>query len=265
MLQLNQLDMTSSGFGRPEAKILENIQAPWLKEFRQKLEEKSINIFTKKELMRFLIQAETKTKLWALFNITKENQDKLLEKLSQIDKLPISTFEKTMQSENLLMANFNKQDYIDQLNDIKNIERVVIEEDWDLLSRKNEYSIIVREVNTVWDALARMNENWYNCVFMLWENNKFMWLFTKENLLDKPPFFRLRDVKERAVEVAWNKDISDDDAMKKMKEFWINAIPLLDSSWIFYWVLSLKFKEKTEIWSSAITQITKLNLALIQM
>jgi len=264
MIDLSQLELTSWNSGRPEANILKDLWNPSLKEFRQKLEEKSINVFTKKELMKYLIQMETKSQLWTLYNITKEAQEKILEKISSIDQLPISTFEKTIQSEKLIEEWFNKEDYLNQLNSVKNIERSVLDEEWDITTKKNEYSIIVREINTVWDALAKMNDNWYNCVFLLGENNKFIWLFSKENLLDKPPFFRLRDVKERIIVASGDKNISDDDAIKTMKNHWINAIPIIDESWFFYGILSIKFKEKNEIENSAVMQLTKLNLSLLE-
>lgn len=263
MLNISQLELTSTYSGRPEINIIKDFINPSLKEFRQNLEEKSINMFTKKELMKFLIWLETKSQLGILFSITKEKWEKILEKILSIDKLPISTFEKTMQSEDLLIESFNKEDYLNKLNSIKNIERSSLDKEWDIVSKKNEYSIIVREVNTVWDALTKMNDNWYNCVFLLGENNKFVWLFSKENLLDKPPFFRLRDVKERIIVASGDKNITNEDAMITMRNHWINAIPIVDESWFFYGILSLKFKEKNEIENSAVMQLTKLNLSLI--
>lgn len=269
MLDISLLEKTSWSSGSPETNILKDIKNPSLSEFKQRLEEKSINVYTKKELMKYLIQMETKSQLGILISMTKEKQEKILDKIWSIDKLPISTFEKMMQSENLLEASFNKDDYILKVNSITNIERIRIETEADVSSKKNEYSIIVREADTVSDALAKMNykkidDVWYNCVFLLWENNKFLWIFSRESLLDKPPFFKLWEVKERIFIASGEENISDENAMNIMKNYWINAIPIIDESWIFYWVLSLKFKEKNEIWTSAILQLTQLDLSLIE-
>ncbi|MDD2565966.1 MAG: CBS domain-containing protein [Candidatus Gracilibacteria bacterium] len=263
MLNISQLELTSTYSGRPEINIIKDFINPSLKEFRQKLEDKSINVFTKKELMRFMVSLETKSQLGILLNLTKELQEKILNKISLIDKLPISTFEKTMQSEDLLIESFNKEDYLTRLNSVKSIERSVPEDQGDITSKKNEYSIIVREVNTVGNALQKMNDNGYNCVFLLGENNKLIGLFSKENLFDKPPFFRLRDIKERLIVVSGNKDITDEDAMITMKTHGVNAIPIIDESGFFYGILSLKFKEKNEIENSAVLELTRLNLSLI--
>lgn len=161
----------------------------------------------------------------------------------------------------IIKSEFDREEIESYLRWISKFEREEISIKDEVYNPTREMWIIVRKKDLVSDSLDKMWDNKYNCVFLLDDDNKFLWIFTKHQLNEFSYSLRLEDVIEEKIDVSWNRKISNEKAGEIMSWLWINALPILDDNRNLYWVLSIKSLEKNEIKNTCMLSLTKLYLS----
>ncbi len=121
--------------------------------------------------------------------------------------------------------------------------------------------ITVKANNTIRDAMWIIYKRDHNCVIMIDDKNKAIWIFKPKDFDNLDQFSLLWDIK-RGNLITGHKWISNEDAFNIMEEHNISSLPIIDDNWILKWILTKKNTIRNDIYSPNLDNNRQLNLAV---
>jgi IMP dehydrogenase len=126
---------------------------------------------------------------------------------------------------------------------------------------KYDTPITVKTNNTIRDAMWIITKRDHNCVVMVDDDFKAIWIFTPKDFADLDQFSLLWDIKKWQL-VTWEVWISNEDAFNIMDEKNISSLPIVDKNWILKWILTKKNTIRNSIYKPTLDKNGKLNVAV---
>lgn len=231
---------------------------------KNKIDNLHINLETKKELKRLLILMNTKKDLKWLIEWTQEEQIVFEQKIKNVENDDTSILDKYKKIKDFMYDEVDREELEIFLKSVKKIKREYIPSTAEITSQERELEIVVYEDNTIKEALDKIDKNWYNCVFLLDWNNKFLGIFTKYQLKAFNKNMKLSEISDKKITSFWKKDIKNKEAVDVMIKLWINAFPIVDDKWILFGVISIKDIKKNIEKNKCILSLTELNLDFLK-
>ncbi len=121
--------------------------------------------------------------------------------------------------------------------------------------------ITVKKNNTIRDAMWIIYKRDHNCVIMIDDENKAIWIFKPKDFDNLDQFSLLWDIKKPHLITAkvW---VSNEEAFNIMEENNISSLPIVDNNWILKWILTKKNTIRNSIYNPSMDKNWKLNIAV---
>jgi len=126
---------------------------------------------------------------------------------------------------------------------------------------KYDTPITVKSDNTIRDAMWIIHKRDHNCVVMVDDNFKAIWIFTPKDFEDLDQFSLLWNIKKGQL-VTWEVWISNEDAFNIMDKKNISSLPIVDKNWILKGILTKKNTIRNSIYRPSLDKSGKLNVAV---
>jgi len=126
---------------------------------------------------------------------------------------------------------------------------------------KYDTPITVKLNNTIRDAMWIIHKRNHDCVVMIDDNFKAIWIFKTKDLENIDQFSLLWNIKRWQL-IIWAEWISNEDAFNLMDEKNISSLPIVDKNWILKWILTKKNTIRNSIYSPNLDKNWQLNLAV---
>lgn len=126
---------------------------------------------------------------------------------------------------------------------------------------KYDTPITVQKDNTIRDAMWIIHKRDHNCVVMINDKNKAIWIFKPKDLENMDQFSLLWNIKrwELITGPEW---ISNQEAFELMDKNNISSLPIVDKNGKLKWILTKKNTIRNDIYSPTLDKNWQLNLAV---
>lgn len=143
--------------------------------------------------------------------------------------------------------------------DLDTMTRII----WHIKSANIQYDtpITVKEHHTIRDALGIIHKRAHNCVILVNENNKAIWIFKPQDL-EKLDQFSLLGNLPRSTLITGTIGISDEAAFDLMDSKNISSLPIVDEQGILKWILTKKNTLRNNLYKPALDTQWQLNVAV---
>ena len=121
--------------------------------------------------------------------------------------------------------------------------------------------ITVKADNTIRDVMWIIYKRDHNCVIMIDDKDKAIWIFKPKDFESLDQFSLLWDIKKPHL-ITWNIWISNEAAFSIMEKHNISSLPIIDDNWVLKWILTKKNTIRNDIYSPNLDNNGQLNLAV---